>query len=54
MDGTIRRTDEEDDGRTEREGSERRAEITGQSEDPNLIDDRGVEAQEPRKVNAPQ
>ena len=31
--------DGEDDGRTEREGSERRTEKNGQSDDPDLIDD---------------
>ena len=31
--------DGEDDGRTEREGSERRTEKTGQSDDPDLIED---------------
>ena len=31
--------DDEDDERTEQEGTERRTETTGQSDDPNLIDD---------------
>ena len=34
-----RRTDGEDDGRNEQEGSERRTETKGQSDDPDLIDD---------------
>ena len=34
-----RRTDGKDDGRTEREGPERRTEKNGQSDDPDLIDD---------------
>ena len=40
MDGTLRRrTDEKDDERTEREGTERWTETTEQSDGPNLIGD---------------